>query len=233
MRILAVDATGAHASVAVVDGEHLLGQVDVMTPRPQHAERLLPTVDYLLGRLGIPLDGVAGFAVSCGPGSFTGLRIGIATVEGLAFSLDRPAVGVSSLDATVHRYRFRPGRLVAWIQAYRGEVYLREYDSDGTTVEPASEARCEPPERFLDRLESPPQMIVGSGTALYGKLVQERFGDAVRLGDASFFLGEAVARLGSQRIARGERAPLGGLSAFYVRASEAERQRRAKDRSPD
>lgn len=231
MRILAVDTTGAHSSVALLEGEQLRGEVDVMTERPQHVEGLLPTVDYLLERLGIALPDVDGFAVSCGPGSFTGLRIGIATVEGLAYSLDRPAVGVSSLDATAHRYRHRAGRIVAWIQAYRGEVYAREYDSNGIEVEPAGEASCEPPARLLDRLTSPPAMIVGSGTAAYGALVREKFGDAVGLGEASFFLGEPVARLGARRIAAGERAPLGGLSAFYVRASEAERQRLSKSRA--
>ncbi|MGH9390705.1 MAG: tRNA (adenosine(37)-N6)-threonylcarbamoyltransferase complex dimerization subunit type 1 TsaB, partial [Vicinamibacteria bacterium] len=85
MRVLAVDTTGAHGSAAVVAGGILEGLIGIRETRPRHAEALLPTIDELLRLLSLSLERIDGFAVAVGPGSFTGLRIGIAAVEGLSF----------------------------------------------------------------------------------------------------------------------------------------------------
>ncbi|HSF15441.1 MAG TPA: tRNA (adenosine(37)-N6)-threonylcarbamoyltransferase complex dimerization subunit type 1 TsaB [Vicinamibacteria bacterium] len=226
MRVLAVDTTGAHGSVALLDGIELAGAIGIRTARPQHAERLLATVDDLLGRLSIEAAELDGFVVAVGPGSFTGLRIGISTVEGLAYALKRPVVGVSSLDATAFRYRFHTGLIVSVIEGYRGEVYARCYASDGVDLVPGMEPVCEEPSRFVERLEEPPAVVAGTGLGRCASRIHARFGEVVRLADASFFLAEEVARLGAGRLARGEAAPLGGLEALYVRPSEAERTQR-------
>ena len=111
MKILAVDTTSLAGSVALLEDDVLRGLVGFSTV-PGHAERLLPTVDSMLAGLSLSLSDLDGFAVAVGPGSFTGLRIGISTVEGLSYSTGRPVVGISSLEATAHRYRYRPG----WIE---------------------------------------------------------------------------------------------------------------------
>ncbi|HXV59286.1 MAG TPA: tRNA (adenosine(37)-N6)-threonylcarbamoyltransferase complex dimerization subunit type 1 TsaB [Vicinamibacteria bacterium] len=228
MRVLAVDTTGAHGSVALLDGTELAGVIGIRTARPQHAERLLATVDDLLERSPGGIAGIDGFAVVVGPGSFTGLRIGISTVEGLAYALKRPVVGVSSLDATAFRHRFQAGLIVSVIEAYRGDVYARCYVSNGFELVPGMEPVCEEPSRFVERLDEPPAVVAGTGLGRCASCFHDRFGDVVRLADASFFLAEEVARLGTERLARGESAPLGGLEALYVRPSEAERNRDPK-----
>jgi len=172
------------------------------------------------------LSEVDGLAVAMGPGSFTGLRIGIAAVEGLAYALDKPAVGVSALDATALRYRHRRGLLAVMRDAYRGEVYGASYRSDGDTIEPATEPTCRAPKDFLESLPATPELVAGSATVSYRDVVRASLPDTVTIAAPSFFIGEEVARLGAEALAGGSRgAPLGGLDALYIRSSEAERRR--------
>ena len=232
MLVLAVDTTtttgSAHGSLALLDDHALRGAMSFRTAKPRHAESLLPSVDYLLARVEAKLDDVQGFAVAVGPGSFTGLRIGIAAVEGLAYTLERPAVGVSTLEATAFRYRHRRGLLVALIDAYRGEVYGASYRSDGESIEQASEPTCMPPKDFLDSLSEPPELVAGNATVSYRDVLEAHLPESVTIAEPSLFIAEEVARLGTRKLEAGERAPLGGLDALYIRPSEAERSRANK-----
>jgi tRNA threonylcarbamoyladenosine biosynthesis protein TsaB len=226
MRILAVDTTGAHGSVALLDGRELRGILGIASESPHHAENLLPSVDDLLGRLGLSLERIEGFAVAIGPGGFTGLRIGIAAVEGLAFATGRPAAGVSALEATAFRYRHLDGLLVSFIEAYRGEIYGALYRPEGGRLTLLADPVCQAPEEFLDSLPEPPAIVAGTGTLRYRALVTSRFGETV-VAEPSFFLAEEVGRLGLARLEAGLGSPLGALEALYLRPSDAERNRGA------
>ncbi len=221
-RVLAVDTTSAHGSLALLEDEELIGVLGFWTARPRHAENLLPSIEALLAGVEKRLQDVEAFAVAIGPGSFSGLRVGIAAVEGLAYALDRPAVGVSTLDATAHRFRRRRGLIVALAGAYRGDVYGRSYTSDGERTHPLGEPLCVAPERFLDELPKRPQLIAGSAILKYRALLEARYPAGVALEEPSLFIAEEVARLGAEKLARGERAPLGGLHALYIRPSDAQ-----------
>ena len=226
MHLLAVDTTSAHGSVALVADDAVRGLFGLSTSRPEHAERLIPSVDYLLKRTGARLDEVEAFAVASGPGSFTGLRIGIAAVEGLAYTLGRPAVAVSVLEATAYKYRHCRGRLLCLLDAYRGEVYGAVYQSDGESVHLVGEPTCEAPEAFLEQaLSEPATLVAGSGTLRHRPLLDDMLPEGVTIAKPSFFLAEEIARLGRERLLRGEHAPLGGLDAFYIRPPEAVRNR--------
>lgn len=216
MLVLAVDTTSAHGSLALLDDDALRGAMSFRSTQPRHAESLLPSVDYLLAQVEAKLDEVQGFAVALGPGSFTGLRIGIAAVEGLAYALERPAVGVSTLEATAFRYRHRRGRLVALLEAYRGEVYGASYRSDGESIEQASEPTCMLPKDFLDSLSEPPELVAGSAIVSYREVLEAHLPKSVTLAEPSLFIAEEVARLATRRLEAGERAPLGGLDALYI-----------------
>lgn len=224
MRFLAVDTTSVCGSVAVVNDALLEAFVGLALPRARHAERLLPTLDGLLDALGVGLAELSGLAVAVGPGSFTGLRIGIATVEGLSFATGLPAVGVSSLEAAAYRYRYHDGRVAVLLEAYRDEVYGQLFQSGDGSVHPIAEPVCAKPSDFLEGLPGPPTLVAGAGAWRYRSVVAERCPGA-RLAEPSFFAAEEIARLGAARVLAGERAGLGELQALYVRASEAERNR--------
>jgi tRNA threonylcarbamoyladenosine biosynthesis protein TsaB len=224
MRVLAVDTTGAHGSVAVVENGELEGLIGLRERTPRHAESLLPTIDQLLRLLSLTLEEIDGFAVAVGPGSFTGLRIGIAAVEGLSFATGRPAAGVSALEATAFRYRHVDGLVVSLIEAYRGEIYGAAYRARGGVLHLAVEPSCTTAGRFLDSLPEAPALVAGNGIPRHRADVESRVASAL-LADSSFFIGEEVARLGAAKLASGEGAPLGSLAPLYIRPAEAERLR--------
>ena len=226
MRLLAVDTTSRAGSIALLEAEELRGLVSFST-LSGHAGSLLPTVDRFLRGLSITLQEIEVFAVATGPGSFTGIRIGIATVEGLAFATGRPVVAVSALEATAHRYRFRQGLLASFLDARRGEVFAALYHSDGNRLEPVGEPVCSDPERFLGRLPPEPVLVAGSGIVTYKELLSRRRENGVRTADPSFFLAEEVARIGRGLHQEGKDLPLGGIEAVYMRLSDAEKAREA------
>ncbi len=223
--ILAVDTTSLAGSVALLEDDALRGFVGFSTV-PGHAERLLPTVDSMLAGMSLSLSDLDAFAVAVGPGSFTGLRIGIATVEGLSYSTGRPVAGVSSLEATAYRYRYREGWIAAFLDARRKEVFGALFRSDGKGIESTMEPVCEAPQRFLARLPDEPVLIAGSGLSIYGEHISRI--EKLQPAESSFFLAEEIARIGRIRHESGKIAPLGKLEAVYIRPSDAEMPQRAK-----
>ena len=231
MRLLAVDTTSAHGSIAVLEGDTIRGRARFQPP-PGHAQRLLPELDRLLVSLGLSLGDVDAFAVAVGPGSFTGLRIGIASVEGLAFGTGRPVVGVSTIEATAYRYRSRGGLVAPFLDARREEVFGALFRTDGGTFSTIVAPVCERPEDFLARLARvarvPRETILfaGGGLELYGAVVREVLGDLAELAEPVLDLAEEVGRIGRKRLEEGEAAPLGSLRAEYMRASDGEKAKR-------
>ena len=104
MLILSLDTTATTATVALLDGERTIASSSVHN-KLTHSEKLLPMIDEILRNSGYKIGDVELFAISRGPGSFTGVRIGIATVKGLAFARDTATVGVSSLEALAENFR--------------------------------------------------------------------------------------------------------------------------------
>ena len=121
MKILAIDSTALVASVAICEDEVLLGEVTLNNGNT-HSETLLPTVEFLLSHLSLTRDDIDLFALSEGPGSFTGVRIGAATVKGLAFGTRKPCVGVSTLEALAYNLRSHDGLICPVMNARRKQV---------------------------------------------------------------------------------------------------------------
>ncbi len=130
MRVLAVDTTTERGSVAVVSGGEVLGEVRLRSGMG-HSKRLMPAIAFLLDGLGLPASDIDGYAVTAGPGSFTGLRVGLSCVQGLALASGRPCLGLSTLDVLAARIAGAAPTLVAAMDAYRGEVYACVFESDG------------------------------------------------------------------------------------------------------
>jgi tRNA threonylcarbamoyladenosine biosynthesis protein TsaB len=228
MRVLAVDTTSAHGSIAILEGDLVRGGARFQTPAG-HAQRLLPEIDRLLGSLGWSVAQLEAFAVAVGPGSFTGLRIGIASVEGLAFATGRPVIGVSTLEATAFHFRSRSRLVAPFLDARREEIFGALFRTDGDALVTLVDPVCERPEEFLARLTgvSPePIVFAGDGVALHGTLVRRVMGERALLEESVAALAEEVGRMGRKRLEDGEAAPLGGLRAQYLRLPDAQRARR-------
>src|SRR5262245_25257207 len=126
MRVLAVETSTMIGSVALVDGGRIVGE-SMLDVALTHSERLMAMVDRLLGDCGWKADRLEGLAVSIGPGSFTGLRVGLATVKGLALALDLPVVAVPTLDALASNIPFADAPVCPILDARKAEVYLSLY----------------------------------------------------------------------------------------------------------
>ena len=122
MKILALDSTAKTSSVALLENDELLGLFSANI-KNNHSETLLPMVKSLLDSLKLTNDDIDAYAVSEGPGSFTGVRIGVATIKGLAFGRNKPCVGVSTIEALYENLSDYDGIVCPIMNARRGQVY--------------------------------------------------------------------------------------------------------------
>jgi tRNA threonylcarbamoyladenosine biosynthesis protein TsaB len=222
--LLAVDTATEVASWALWRGERLVAEQAAEVGRPT-AEGLLAALDALFARAGVGLDDVDGFAVSIGPGSFTGLRIGVATVKGLAFTPVKPVVGVPTL-AALARHAEGPGPVVALLDARRGEVYAAGFEKDAEgEPKPASwlPEGVVPVRELAGRLPAGCR-LVGEGLAVCGDVFS-----SVDLAPLAPPYPETTARhvaaLGARRFATEALPSAAPLIPRYVRRAEAEVKR--------
>jgi len=229
MKILGVDTTTYHGSIAVVEADQcLLASVSLLSP-VSYSKRLLPAVHWLLGQLSLEPKDLDGLAVACGPGSFTGVRIGISMVQGIALAAGRPAVGVPTLEASALRAGRTESLVCPLLEAGRGELYGALYETGAagavcrTLVEPVV-LKLEP---LLEKVSSaagdrefwfsgdPPDRVPGGEAVLRGA------GGRVAPG-SDRFIGHQVALLGLEALKSGAEGDPAGLEAVYVRPSDAE-----------
>src|SRR5687767_12859446 len=130
MRVLAVETSTLAGGVAVLDGDRVVGEY-LLDVRVTHSERLMVAIDRVLGDAGLAIGDLAGVAIAIGPGSFTGLRIGIGTVKGLVFARAIPVAAVPTLDAMAAGIPFAELPVIPVLTARRDEVYTARYRWDG------------------------------------------------------------------------------------------------------
>ena len=122
MKILGIETSMYAGSIAVSEDEKVLGEYYFNTG-PSHSEKLMPSIQWLLKELSIDKTGLEAVAVSLGPGSFTSLRIGLASAKGLSYALGIPIIGISTLELMANNVPFAPFRICPLIDARRGEVF--------------------------------------------------------------------------------------------------------------
>jgi len=191
------------------------------------AESLLPGVDAVLRRASVTLRDVEGFAVSIGPGSFTGLRVGVATAKGLCFGSGRPVAAVPTLAAVCAGVSATDEPIVALLDAQRGEVYaalFRVTGPDALPEEGDPALGVYTPEDLAMRLPERCR-IVGEGLAVCGERLRELGGPQVELGEPRAARAADVGRLGRLLLARGKGVSAATLAPRYVRRAQAEVER--------
>lgn len=220
VRVLAVETSTLAGGVALLEGEHLRGEY-LLDVRATHSERLLPAIDRLLADAGWGPADLQGLAVAVGPGSFTGLRIGLSTVKGLALALGIPVAAVPTLDAMAATLPFAGLPVCPVLDARKGEVYACLYRWDGTAMRREWEYLALAPEALAARLAEP-VILLGDGSALI-RTPHARLAPPHR----SVPSPAAVAVLGQERLDAGRGVGVDELAPIYLRPSEAELRRRA------
>jgi len=223
MRVLGIDTATHCGGIAILEDDRLLASL-VLNIKKTHSERLLRDVDYLMKECGLEMRDMDGVAVCIGPGSFTGVRIGMACAKGLAFASGKQLAGVSSLPALAVR-NAEPGVLICPVlDARRGEIFgaayrLREKSGDLMETLPG---RAEPLEQFLLQIKET-ALFCGDGSILFRDTIQNTLGERARFASALRNLPSAVeiALLGMKRLIAGEQDDLAKLSPVYLRAHDA------------
>jgi tRNA threonylcarbamoyladenosine biosynthesis protein TsaB len=231
--VISLDTTTRAGSVALVDGDRIVDERAGDGART-HAQRLPAEITALLDAHALAMADVDLYAVASGPGSFTGLRIGIATVQGLAFVHGRRVVGVPALDALAHlaSIGLPPGAVVAaWMDAHRHEVFAGVYRV--TSAAAFTRARLEQVEpstagdpaatlaRWRDELGVRPSVAIGDGAVLYAAAIAEAYPDARVLPPPP--LAGAIGRLAID--GRADAVTPADLRAVYVRRPDVELER--------
>ena len=222
MRILGIDTSTPIGSVALIDGDNLAAE-HTLNIVQAHSSRLMPAIDTVLKWSDITANDLDGCAVGIGPGSFTGVRIGVATIKSICYALDKPIVGVSTLEAVAYNLRWTNGIICPLLDARRSEVYGAIFEG-GTEWQRLSDDLCLSLDAFLDHLDphtSPEHTInfVGDGLLTYGDAVRERLGAKAHFADAIFNVprGATIAHLGAQRLQNGDIDDYWTLVPNYVR----------------
>jgi len=214
VRIVAVDTTTPRGSVALVEDGVARAEVRVVAA-DSHSRWLVRAVEVVVEGQGLAPAEVDAWAVACGPGSFTGLRVGLSTVQGLALAASRPCVGISSLEALAALARGSAPAVVALIDAFRGEVYSGVFDGEGR---PVGVPRVGPVEAVLEGL-SGPAAFVGDGAERFRARIEARQPGAVfPVGEP--WLAVPLGRIAVARIAAGGGIAPEALRPAYIRPAD-------------
>lgn len=223
MLILSLDTTTRGGSCAVTDNDRVLAVIAGDESRT-HAERLPTELAQALEQAGVAREQIDLLAVAIGPGAFTGLRIGLAAMQGLAMALNRPVAGVSALDALAAQVSSGAARyVVPWMDAQRGDVFAALVDGEShAELEPASTAS---PQVLLEQWKP---RIAGGRTLFIGDAV-ERDGERIRQAGGATrppaLLAPHIAILGRRMAEQGKAGPPHRLEPIYVRRPDAEIER--------
>ena len=223
MLILAVDTTTPSGSVALLEDDVLLGEANVESAAT-HSARLLRSVDFLLGAHGRDVKDIDAFAVAAGPGSFTGIRIGVGAVKSLAFASGKPAAPVSTLLALAVKLAADGPRLVCpLLDAKKEEIYAGLFEARRAGLAELIPQGAYTPDAFFARL--PARRVIafaGSGLAAYRARLLPYVRDKARFPRRSSFLAAEVGRIGCGMIREGKGVDAASLEPFYLRKSQAE-----------
>lgn len=223
MKVLALETATLAGSIAIVDDvEGLIGEVKVSV-KIAHSERLLPSIEWLLKASGIPIKEIDVFAVSIGPGSFTGLRIGLSTVKGFAFATGRPVVPVRTLDAFARTMPFCRHLICPMLDARKNEVYAAFYRwDDDVCTKVLPEVSIKPDELLKDT--EGPVVFMGEGARIYKNVIsgileaRAIFAPPAQMSPSA----STVAEIAIEMVKQGVAVDPVSLTPYYIRKSEAE-----------
>ena len=223
MKVLAVDSSSLTGSVALCQGEQLVAE-SLLNVRSTHSEKLLKHINLLLEEAGWELEDLDFLAVVTGPGSFTGLRIGIATIKGLAQILGKPVVPISSLQTIAMNLPLSPVPICAFLDARKKEVYSQLFKWHATAGPVAiGDPAVLPPEQLLQQLPGE-TALVGDGVFLYRHFIDDILGDRalIPVATAHQLRAAQAAWLALQACSEGLALDAAEILPTYIRPSDAE-----------
>lgn len=232
MKILALDSSGLVASVAVVEDDNLLAEYTV-NYKKTHSQTLLPMLDEIAKMIELDLEMIDAIAVSAGPGSFTGLRIGSATAKGLGLALKKPLIAVPTVDALACNLYDTNGIICPMMDARRKQVYTGVYRFKDHQLETISEQKAISVEELIEELnaQKEPVTFLGDGVSVYQEILKEKMEVPYTFAPAHMNKQRAgaVAVLAKQYYKEGNIQTAAQHQPEYLRVSQAERERAERE----
>lgn len=223
MNILAIDTSSLNATVAVLNDEKLLGEF-IISNKNTHSQIIMPMLDDMLKFAGVDIGEIDVFATAIGPGSFTGLRIGIATAKALAQGGGKKVIGISSLHGLAENVYEECKIICPIIDARRGDVYNALY-LNGECIE---KERAININELLEELKGKTEHIVfvGDGALLHKDLIIENLFEKAQFASPSKIMAKAssIANLALKRAKNNDFDDIYNLEPIYLRQSQAERE---------
>ena len=227
MTILALESSGLVASVALVTEEKVLGEYTTNFKKT-HSQTLLPMMDTLLQMTEFSLEDIDAIAVSGGPGSFTGLRIGSATAKGLGLALDKPLVSVPTVDAIAYNLFGTQALVCPLMDARRAQTYTGLYSFEGDRMITVLPQRAVGIEEILSEINARGKEVIflGDGVPVFKKTIEEMITVDHTYAPVHLCMQRAAAlgALGLQYYKEGKTVSAGDHKPDYLRLSQAERE---------
>ncbi len=222
MLILGIETSTKTGSVAIVSDDAVIAQYS-LNIEVTHSERLMSTVDRVLKDTGMAIAGLDGFAVAVGPGSFTGLRIGLSTAKGLALATGKPVAAVPTLQALAWNLPYASCPVCPMLDARKNEVYAALYIFEGAVLAQLMSEMTIPVGSLAETL-SGRVLFTGEASHVYRVVIERQFGDRALFAPLPAILPAAatVATLGLAMIKNGNQAEPDSLTPLYIRRPEAE-----------
>ena len=225
MKILGIDTSTKFCNLGLIEDEDILIEYTINGLKKKHSSILVPAIKDLLRTIDLKMEGINGIAVSIGPGSFTGLRIGLGVAKGLSYTCSLPLLGIPTLDAMALPLKEIPYLICPILESKKDEIYDVVFRG-GDSLYRIMDYKCEDIQSLLDRLSPLKEKIIflGDGVKKYRGIIKEKIGKDALFVDSQLNLPVAtsIAFLGLNKLQKGEEDDISTITPFYLRKSEAE-----------
>jgi tRNA threonylcarbamoyl adenosine modification protein YeaZ len=227
MKVISVDSSTVSATCAIVEDNKLLGEI-IYNDKKQHSIILMSQIDTLLANLALSIQDIDGFVVSKGPGSFTGLRIGMATIKGLAQPSNKPIVAISSLDALAYNMAYSTGLICPILDALRDNVYTALYEYRGEELIKLTDYMAIHIDALIELINSKEETrvtFIGDAVPKFKEKLYTSFNDTYFApSHLNSTRASSLGELGIKKLLKGEQDDIFALAPIYLRKSQAERE---------
>lgn len=225
MKILGIDTSTKFCNLGLIEDRDVLIEHTISSIKKRHSSILVPAIEDLLKAIDVKMEEIDGVAVSIGPGSFTGLRIGLSVAKGLCYSRSLPLLGIPTLEACAFPLREIPYLICPILKSKKDEIYDVVFRG-GDSLHKVMDYKCEDIQNLLVRLSPLKEKMIflGDGIKKYQDNIKEKIARNALFIDSQLNLSMAasIAFLGLNKLKKGEEDDISSLTPFYLRKSQAE-----------
>jgi len=225
LKILGIDTSTKFCNLGLIEDKDIIIEYTINGLKKKHSSILVPAINDLLKAINVKMEEIDGIAISMGPGSFTGLRIGLCVAKGLCYAHSFPLLGIPTLEAMAFPLMGMPHLICPILESKKNEIYDVVFRGEDS-LHRVMDYKCEDIQSLLVKLSPLKEKIIflGDGVKKYRDIIKEKIGEDALFIDSQLNLSVAtsIAFLGLKKLKRGEKDDIFTLSPYYLRRSEAE-----------